>query len=159
MTTSANPMIYTEEVMAALRSLVAICRDGEKGYEQAAQLVKNSTFRTLFTEYSTQRAGFANELSNLAGARGIDNKDVPNGTPLSGLHRALIDLRAKVTDYSEGAILAECERGEDTAKAAYEKALAVALPDSVREIVQRQAAAVKHTHDYVRNLRDTYQRK
>jgi uncharacterized protein (TIGR02284 family) len=53
-----------------------------------------------------------------------------------------------------GSLLAECERGEDAAKAAYEAALRKNLPTDVRTLVERQYQGVKANHDRVRNLRN-----
>jgi uncharacterized protein (TIGR02284 family) len=50
---------------------------------------------------------------------------------------------------------AECERGEDAAKAAYEAALQKSLPADVRTLVERQYQGVKANHDRVRNLRNS----
>jgi hypothetical protein len=55
---------------------------------------------------------------------------------------------------NEHAVLAECERGEDTAKHAYEAALKQDLPMDVRTIIERQYQGVKENHDRVRNLRN-----
>jgi uncharacterized protein (TIGR02284 family) len=52
------------------------------------------------------------------------------------------------------AVLAECERGEDAAKAAYEAALQKSLPTNVRTLIERQYEGVKANHDRVRNLRN-----
>jgi uncharacterized protein (TIGR02284 family) len=51
-------------------------------------------------------------------------------------------------------VLAECERGEDAAKAAYNAALQKSLPADVRTLVERQYQGVKANHDRVRNLRN-----
>ena len=55
---------------------------------------------------------------------------------------------------NEHAVLAECERGEVAAKAAYEAALQKSLPANVNTLVQRQYEGVKANHDRVRNLRN-----
>ena len=52
------------------------------------------------------------------------------------------------------AILAECERGEDVAVAAYRKAAAAQLPQSLANIVSTQHAAIQRVHDRVKALRD-----
>jgi uncharacterized protein (TIGR02284 family) len=52
------------------------------------------------------------------------------------------------------AIVAEAERGEDVAKAAYENALKETLPGTAQAVVQRQAAQVRQAHDAVRDIRD-----
>jgi uncharacterized protein (TIGR02284 family) len=54
----------------------------------------------------------------------------------------------------EHAVLAECERGEDAAKSAYQAALEEDLPPDVKAIVQRQYEGVKENHDRIRDLRN-----
>lgn len=49
--------------------------------------------------------------------------------------------------------MAEAERGEDSAKAAYERALQATLPADVRALVERQFAGVKDAHDRMRDLK------
>ena len=48
----------------------------------------------------------------------------------------------------------ECERGEDAAKSAYEKALDEDLPPTIEAIVRRQYHGVKENHDRIRDLRN-----
>ena len=59
-----------------------------------------------------------------------------------------------MTGQDDGAILNEAERGEDSAKNAYKDALAVALPDYIRQTVEKQYAGVQEAHDKVKALRD-----
>jgi uncharacterized protein (TIGR02284 family) len=47
------------------------------------------------------------------------------------MHRAWTNIKSAITGMSEHAVLAECERGEDVAKAAYETALQKSLPANV----------------------------
>ena len=77
------------------------------------------------------------------------------GGSISGsMHRAWTNIKSTITGKSEHAVLAECERGEDAAKAAYETALKKSLPSDVRTLVERQYEGVKANHDRVRNLRN-----
>jgi len=52
------------------------------------------------------------------------------------------------------AILAECERGEDSAKDAYEEALRRDLPADVRVMVAKQYREVRDNHDRVKDMRN-----
>ncbi|MEY2572321.1 MAG: hypothetical protein QOJ87_534, partial [Verrucomicrobiota bacterium] len=53
------------------------------------------------------------------------------------------------------AILAECERGEDSAVAEYKKAMEEdQLSANIRETISRQYADVKQAHDHIKALRD-----
>ena len=51
-------------------------------------------------------------------------------------------------------MLAECERGEDVAKSAYEAALKEDLPPDVKAILRRHYEGVKANHDRIRDLRN-----
>ncbi len=57
------------------------------------------------------------------------------------------------------AILEECERAEDVAKARYRKALEETLPEDIRVVVQRQYDGVMRNHDQIRDLRNRYRAK
>ena len=52
-------------------------------------------------------------------------------------------------------MLAECERGADTALAAYRKALKEELPAEVRQVLERQMQGVQANHDQIKALRDS----
>jgi uncharacterized protein (TIGR02284 family) len=51
------------------------------------------------------------------------------------------------TGMNEHSVLAECERGEDAAKHAYEAALKQDLPTDVRTIIERQYQGVGNTKE------------
>jgi uncharacterized protein (TIGR02284 family) len=70
------------------------------------------------------------------------------------MHRGWINLKSAITSKEESAILAECERGEDAAVQAFEKAMDDDLPSPVRDIVSRQFSEIKSAHDRIKNLRD-----
>jgi len=63
-------------------------------------------------------------------------------------------LKSAVTRSDDHAILAECERGEDSAVERYEKAMTDDLSAPLREIVARHYAEIKNAHDRIKNLRD-----
>ena len=79
-----------------------------------------------------------------------------SGSLVAALHRGWISVKGAVTSRDDKAILEECERGEDYAKAQYKKALEQNLPADVGAIVQRQYQGVVANHDKVRALRDSY---
>jgi uncharacterized protein (TIGR02284 family) len=53
------------------------------------------------------------------------------------MRRAWINIKSTITGMNEHAVLAECERGEDTGKHTYEAALKQDLPTDVRTIIER----------------------
>ena len=63
-------------------------------------------------------------------------------------------LKSAITGGDEHAILAECERGEDSAVEEYKKALDDGLTPSAQELVSRQFAEIKAAHDRIKSLRD-----
>src|SRR5690349_7368814 len=109
------------KVASCLNDLIETCKDGEKGFRDAAEAVKGSDLKALFRDYSDQRRRFASELQREVAKLGTTPEK--SGSATGALHRGWINLKAAITGKDEGAIVAECERGEDAAKAAYAKAL------------------------------------
>jgi uncharacterized protein (TIGR02284 family) len=70
------------------------------------------------------------------------------------LHRFWINIRSTISGMDEEAVLAECERGEDFAKTAYEEALRCDLPGDVRVMIAKQYREVRENHDRVRDMRN-----
>lgn len=143
-------MATNDDAVSTLNNLIETCKDGENGFRTAAEGVTNSQLKTLFNTYSQQRAQFAAELQGEVRRLGGDPEST--GSVAATLHRGWIDIKSTVTGQDENAIIAECERGEDSAKKNYEDALRENLPANVAEIVQRQFGQVKEAHDRIRNL-------
>ena len=135
-----------------LNDLIKICKDGQDGFRDASENVKNSELKTLFSGYSLQRSKFAGDLQQLV----ISLGEEPETTSSLGsaIHRGWIDLKATFTKGSDHAILAECERGEDHALSAYRTAPTEELPANIRECVTTQCKAVQLTHNDIRDRRD-----
>jgi len=51
-----------DNVINVVENLIEACRDGEKGYKDAASHAKRTDLKTFFTEQGSQRARFADEL-------------------------------------------------------------------------------------------------
>ena len=81
------------------------------------------------------------------------------GSVAGAMHRGWTTLKAAVSGRTDLAILEECERGEDVAKARYAKALEESLPEDIQVVVQRQYNGVMRNHDQIRDLRDRYRAK
>jgi uncharacterized protein (TIGR02284 family) len=144
----------TQDTTSTLNDVIEILKDGQEGFRTAAEDIGNSELKTVFSEYSLQRAKFAGELQALARSLGESNPD-DHGSVAGALHRGWIDLKSALASRDEHAILAECERGEDYAVKTYKDALGDQdLPANVRQTLQTQYAAVKAAHDRVRDLRD-----
>jgi uncharacterized protein (TIGR02284 family) len=138
--------------MSVIEDLIETCKDGQKGYQDAASHVKRSDLKTFFNEQSLERARFAGELQEERIRLGkSDKKD--SGSVSAALHRAWIDTKVSM-GAGDKAILESVEAGEDRAKEAYQKAMTSDLPESIAQVVRRQAASVQAAHDKVKNLRD-----
>lgn len=147
--TTASP----DDVISTLNGLIETCKDGQDGFKEAAEGVERSDLKSLFYEFSQQRSQFVGELQSLVRELGGDPED--SGSVSAALHRGWINIKSAVTGKDEGAVLSECERGEDVAKNAYKDALETALPANVMETVQTQYVAVQSAHDRIKALRDS----
>ena len=120
----------------------------------AAITAKDSELKMLFSEYSLQRSKFAGELQNEAITLGEHNPENTSSTA-GAMHRAWINIKSAVTSGDDHAILAECERGEDSAVNEFKKAMEEEeLSAPIRETISRQYTDVKGAHDRIRELRD-----
>lgn len=139
--------------ISVVENLIETCKDGQKGYQDAAEHVKRSDLKTYFNEQSLERSRFAGELEAELVHLGKSDKKV-SGSAAGAMHRAWIDTKVALGG-GDKTILESVEKGEDNAKDTYNKALAGSLPGNLMEIVRRQAASVQKAHDKVRTLRDT----
>jgi len=146
--------VDNDTVISTLNGLIETCKDGQLGFQQASEGVERSDLKSFFSECALQRSQFAGELQTLVQTLGGDPEN--SGSIAGSLHRGWINIKSAVTGKDESAILNECERGEDVAKNAYKEALEGFLPDYMREVVQKQYAAVTVAHDRVKALRDSY---
>src|SRR5438874_10035091 len=135
-------------------NLIETLKDGEEGFKQAAESVKDPQLKSLFSEYSQQRARFAVELRSKA-ERPDERDSKISGSAAGALHRGWINLKSAITQGEDHAILAECERGEDSAVKEYKDAMEKEeLSSPIRDIVSRQYSEVKSAHDRIKELRD-----
>src|SRR3954464_10707804 len=148
-------MSQQKEIISTVNGLIETLKDGQQGFKEASEAVKDSQLKSLFSEFSLQRAKFAGELQKEAISLGEHDPEDSSSTA-GAMHRAWIDLKSAITSQDDHAILAECERGEDSAVSEYKKAMEddSRLPTPIRDIVSRQYTAVKAAHDQVKALRD-----
>jgi uncharacterized protein (TIGR02284 family) len=147
-------MSQQKEIISTINSLIETLKDGQEGFRQASEAVDDSKLKMLFSEYSLQRSKFAGELQNEAITLGEHNPENSSSTA-GAMHRAWINLKAAITSGDDHAILAECERGEDSAVSEYKKAMEEEeLSAPIRDTILRQYTDVKNAHDRIRELRD-----
>jgi uncharacterized protein (TIGR02284 family) len=147
-------MSQQKEIISTINDLIETLKDGQEGFRQASEAVKDSQLKSLFSEYSLQRAKFAGELQNEAISLGDHNPEDSSSTA-GAMHRTWINLKSAITSGDDHAVLAECERGEDSAVNEYKKAMEDEdLSAPVRETITRQYTDVKNAHDRIKALRD-----
>lgn len=151
---TANTQLSTDEIASKLNDLIVTCKDGQEGFRNASENVDAPELKQFFSECSLQRSQFVGELQSLV--RSIGGDPEHTGSFSGTLHRGWMDLKAAIEGKDEGGILAEAERGEDSAKKAYKDVLQSNLPDNVREVVQRQCDSIITVHDKVKAMRDAY---
>jgi uncharacterized protein (TIGR02284 family) len=145
-----------DRAASTLNQLIQTCVDGENGFQGAAGAIDDPNLRRLFESYARQRAEFAAELQ--FEVRRLAEHPVESGHATAALHRTWNEIKAGISGRDEGAIISECEQGEDAAVRSYEKALESALPSDLRLIVERQFLQVKEAHDQIRSLERSHNR-
>ncbi len=129
---------------AVLNHLIETCRDSERGYRAAADLVASETLNRQFLEMAEERSRFAEELRPHAQRLGGD--EASDGTTGASLHRRWMDLKARLTHHDDQAVFAEVLRGDTVTLRTYETALSEVLPSSVRDLVEQQEQKVRQVH-------------
>lgn len=138
-----------KDTISTLNDLVETLKDGQHGYRLASEDVKDAELKSLFASYSLQRSNFAGELVNELIRLGESDAE-ESSTVTSALHRGWINLKSALSGGSRNAVLNECERGDEHALTAYEKASqSKTLPGPILELVQRQYQAIVSARDTV----------
>ena len=152
--TTATTIKLPQKSIDWLQDLIQINLDSKDGFKEAADNLKgkDSSLISFFRDLSSQRAAQASELQSLV----ANNAEKPekSGSVAAAAHRTWMDIRTALGG-GEHAVLSEAERGEDHIKEKYEKALKDLGSCSCTEILRKQYAAVKASHDRVRDLRDS----
>jgi uncharacterized protein (TIGR02284 family) len=137
----------------AAKELVETLKDGERGYADAADKLRDGEhpeWATTLQRFSEQRAGFWREIVDMGHAYGDDVDE--SGTVAAAVHRGWIALKDALTGDDAEAVLKAALTGEDHAVSEYEDALKMDLSAGFREVVVRQHAAVVAARDEVKAL-------
>jgi uncharacterized protein (TIGR02284 family) len=141
-----------EELIESLNGLIQTCRDAENGFQTAADHIKDPDLKMLSRQWSIQRAQFASELEGEV--RQLGGTPAKTGSVSGAFHRGWMNIKSIVTGGSDEAIIAECERGEDTALENYQRVLKNNLPPNVLPVVKHQFTEIKRSHDRIRDLEE-----
>ncbi|HET8747054.1 MAG TPA: PA2169 family four-helix-bundle protein [Ramlibacter sp.] len=152
MQTAGNQEGDRGDVIDVLKDLVECSKDGEYGFRECAEQAKRPDLKSMLQQRAEDCRRGAEELNRLLRECGHDVEE--GGSTLGAMHRGWVSIKSKLSSYDDKAVLEECERGEDNAKARYMKALQKNLPTNVRSVVERQYQGVLRNHDQVKMMRD-----
>ena len=141
-----------DTMIDTLNDLIATSKDGEQGFLVASKHAHSVTLRALFADFSADCRRAAAELQDCVAALG--GTATTSGTTAGALHRGWMNLRTSVTSADDLALLQECERGEDHAKACYAAAMNTKIAPAVRTLLERQSQGALRHHDRIRDLRN-----
>jgi uncharacterized protein (TIGR02284 family) len=147
----------TKDAQEVVNNLIENCRDAQQGFEASANAIDDGVLKKELLHHSRERAEFVRILSSVMTDMGYE--PVTHGSASGALHRGWIHLTNLKPGDNEHAVLAACERGEDSAVAAYTDAMESEISGRLGELVAAQYLVVKSTHDRIRQLRDAADEK
>ncbi len=139
---------------ALVKTVIQVLHDGERGFADIGEHLKNPSTKTFFLQEAKTRGTFATELESEYGTDSGESNDI-GGTSAGTVHRIWGDLKANLGG-GDHTLLETAEQGEDAAKKAYKEALEdTSISGSMRSILQRQQGHIQQSHDQVKAMRDS----
>lgn len=132
-----------------LNDLIAVTRDGQEFYEEAAQKVDDGELRGLFTRIASVKAHLVENLGTAVQSAGGEPKD--HGTLVGSMQKTYGNVRASFGDKRYGYV-AELEESEDRLLKAFDEVIAdTDTPAPARDVAMRLQPEVRACHDEMRN--------
>ena len=155
MTTSTQQehKISNKELITTLHDVIQSLIDGQEGFQNIGEHLKDQTLKKYFLAESLKRSEFRGELETMLHTEG-DHNPKESGSVSGAIHRTWGDLKAHLGG-GDHTLLETAEQGEDAAKKAYQDALNKELPLTVKQLLQTQNAHIQKSHDYVKTARDS----
>ena len=145
--------LSNREIVAVLKDLIEVCKDGEQGFKDAADDVKDDGIKKTLLKYSEQRGIFFAMLE--AVVRKLGGEIEFAGSILGILHRRWMDVKFSIAGSNSESILRECLRGEKAALKAYEKVINRELPEDILKMVRQQYDEIKEADEHLIKLAET----
>jgi uncharacterized protein (TIGR02284 family) len=143
-----------ELTLALLRDLIEMWRESERGFVLAARDNREPGIVDVLKDGEECGRAAAIELQDqvrLLGAAPDDGRAVT-----APVYRGWISFNAVAISRDTKLILEECERGADYARARYQEAMRVELPQSLHAMLERQYQRLIAIHGRVRLMRNRY---
>jgi uncharacterized protein (TIGR02284 family) len=145
-----------EKSIEVMNDLIEINNDRIAGFAHAGKDLGDNDLdiKALFQSFREESRYNVHELSSAINQHGGEPEMEMSNS--GALHRAWLDVKAAFTGHDRKSVLAECERGEDAVKKAYQNALSAdgGLTPEFQEIVLRQQQGIIAAHDQIKALRD-----
>lgn len=145
----------SETTARAFTDLLNLNRTSMKGYQEAAEEVKDSSLKSQLTQYSQQRAQFVSQLEQQANQLGVSVKDDNTVESLAtdaaaAVHRGWINVKSAFTGGSDSSVLEACETGEEAALKAYDTALSSQdISASAKSVLEQQRNEVVSAKNWI----------
>lgn len=147
-----------QRIIRALNELIDTSRDAERGFRACAEHANSASLRQLFRDRAGECADAVRELQSLV--RQLGSRAEASASAAGALQRGWTGPMAALSAEDDAAALAECERGENHAVAAYRRALDEApFPGFVRRVIARQFEGAVANRDQLRNLREQFRNR
>ena len=140
-----------QKALLEAKLLIALLRDGERGFRLLSEQVHHPECRAFLWEESHLRGIYAAELEHSLGK--IDGTVHVTGTKLGALHRRWTAVKATL-GASDYALLEATELCEWFAVKTYDEVLREGtMPDGVRELIAEQARNVHRSQAIMQEFR------
>jgi uncharacterized protein (TIGR02284 family) len=148
-----------ERVISILNDLIRTNLDRIKGYQKAADEIKDTTdfeIKSLFAKMAEDSRLYKSALTDAVVRLG--GTPANDTTAAGDIYRAWMDVKSTFSADDVLASLQLCEFGEDRALESYKDALSENFewPVGVRTLVENQRGAIRQSHDKIKNFRDQY---
>jgi uncharacterized protein (TIGR02284 family) len=144
----------TYMMKSALKSVINVLEDGQKGMAAIGEHLKDERLKIFFLTESLKRADFRGELENELHRQGVADVH-ENGTAAGAVYRAWSELKADLGG-GDHTLLETAEQEEDAAVDVYQDALNRELPEPIRQLLAEQQAQVLRSHDFVRDQLEAF---
>jgi uncharacterized protein (TIGR02284 family) len=142
----------SDRAVKVLNDLIETTLDSARGYEEAAEHVKDGQLKTMFADRSHKRMAMTRQLQ--AEVRTFGGEPQTGQSMAGKMHNTFVDLKAALTGGDAKAVIDEVERGEDVIKGKFEKALSEEdLPTAARDAVSRCYQSIRADHDEVSRMK------